>query len=395
MLKQPSKPTVVISEPHIFGKTARYGGHQYAKVFARNGWNVILLSASFNLGRLFLSESRIDDDYVRLWKERGKSIGTGIINYCLAHILPTRLRYHNSLKHITPYLYVPTPRSILKAENIKNVDLLWLNGNQDWLLRKAIPHTKLIMRVIDNYQGFKDGYDNFHPLMKETMMAADGVFACSEHVREIYRGFFNDIKLSPNGVDFQHFNKPIEKEPNELRNVPRPRITYVGAVAEWFDFDLVVNLAHRLPHCNFLIFGQWSRIKPAPGTYPENIHILGPVAYEKVPDMLANSDVGLVSFKDTELVRGVSPIKVYEYLAAGLPVVSLRWNELEREALPIYLASNITEFEQGITKALAMPPIQKNKLIDTVRFRSWDHRLTSILKHLEIELNADGSAANC
>lgn len=366
---------------------ARYGGHQYARVFARHGWNVLLLSATFNYWRCFLPDAGIDQGYMALWKEHGRQVEAKITNYALAHVLPTQIRFRPPFVRMAPGLYVPSIRSLLKSQGIKKVDLLWLNGNQDWLLRNATPYSKLLVRIIDDYSGFGASYDNYHPLMKETLEAADAVFACSEKVQTLYAGFFDGIELAPNGVDFDHFTQPITAEPEVLRGIPHPRVTYVGAIAEWFDLDLVIELATILPDHHFVLFGAWSRPQPAPGTYPGNIHIMGPIEYAKVPAVSAFSDVGIIPFKDTELVRGVSPIKVYEYLASRLPVVSLRWHELARESLPVFLASSAAEFETGIKSACSMSLEQREVLRNAVRPFSWEQRLETMLSRLNLELH--------
>ncbi|MCB9121233.1 MAG: glycosyltransferase [Caldilinea sp.] len=382
--------SVVISEPHPFGPLARYGGHQYAKVFARHGWEVILFSATFNLWRRFLPNSGIDQGYLDLWKAQGRKVDVNVTNYALAHVLPTQLRFRAPFDQIAPGLYSPSIRSVLASHDIQQADLLWLNGNQDWLLRRAIPHSKLLVRIIDDYSGFGVPYDNYHPLMKETLVAADGVFACSEKVRSLYSGFYEDIELAPNGVDFEHFTQVVTEEPDAISSIPHPRITYVGAIADWFDFDLVIVLAQRLPECHFVLFGKWSRPEPVTGSYPENVHVMGPIEYAKVPAISAFSDVAMIPFKDTELVRGVSPIKVYEYLASRLPVVSLRWDELARESLPIFLASNAGEFEKGILNALSMTDEQRDALREVVRQYSWEQRLRHMLAYLDLELDQPG-----
>lgn len=385
MTKQSAQRTVLISDAHIYGEFGCYGAQQYAKVFARHGWNVIMMSGSFNLFRLLWPPGP-SQEHIDLWRSRGRKVYTNITNYSLAHPLPTRFRFRKPFSDLAHALYVPSPKSILRVERIDRVDLLWLNGCYDWLLRKAVPHTKLVVRIIDNYAGFGAEYDNFHPLMLETLEAADGVFTCTENVRELYREYYEGIEAVPNGVDYEHFTRPVGDEPDVSCNIPRPRVVYVGAIAAWFDFDLVAELAHRMPDLNFILFGSWMSGITQPETYPSNIHILGPIEYEKVPDVLACSDVGLVPFKDCELVQGVSPIKVYEYLAARLPVVSLRWKELERESLPIFMASSISEFEHGIRDALQMKTEQRESLRIFAQSCSWERRLEHILERVGISL---------
>lgn len=383
ILKQSTQRTVFISD--LYSDIAHYGGHHYAKVFARHGWNVILMSGSFNLFRL-LWTSGISQAQIDLWRSRGRKIYKNITNYSLAHLLPTQLRFRKPFSDLAHALYVPSPKSILRAERIGKVDLLWLNGYYDWLLTKAVSHSKLVVRLADNYASFGAGYDNFHPLMLETLEAADGVFTCSENVRKLYSGYYEDIEAVPNGVDYEHFTRAVGDEPDALRNISRPRVVYVGAISTWFDFDLVTELARRMPELNFILFGSWMSGMTPPEAYPSNIHILGPIEYEKVPDALAYCDVGLVPFRDSELVQGVSPIKVYEYLAARLPVVSLRWKELVRESLPIFMASRVSEFERGIRDALHMNIEQRESLRIFAQSCSWERRLEHILERVGISL---------
>lgn len=379
--------TVLISEVHPYQPFARYGGHQYARVFARYGWKVILLTSTFNVLRLLLSRKGIASEYVELWRAQGKRIDDHITNYCLAHVLPTQVRYARAFSPFAHYLYIPSLTKLLDWEGLEKVDLLWLHGNGDWLYRNAVPHTKLIVRIIDNHVESEAGY-GLHPLMKRTLAEADGVFACSHYVRDLYRGIRDDMMVIPNGVDLEHFSQPISSEPELLQWIPRPRVVYAGAVSWWFDFELLCQVASRLPNLNFMIVGSWKRQQPSVGTYPQNIHIIGPLPYDSIPALLAYSDVGIVPFKNNPLVRGVSPIKVYEYLAAGLPVVSLRWRELEVEALPISLAEGATEFVQAIETALRSTSEQRSKLKEYARGCSWEQRLRTILQHIGVQLES-------
>ncbi|MBN2345265.1 MAG: glycosyltransferase [Candidatus Aminicenantes bacterium] len=381
--------SVVISDPHLFHPFRRFGGYQYAQVFARYGWRVILLSASFTFWRTLARNPGIGLDYVQLWRSRGRRIEENLTNYGLSHWLPRRVRFAWPFRRFAHALYVPGLPAILRREGMEQVDLLWLHGNEDWLYRRAVPHRKLVVRVFDNYSGFAMGYRNDHPLMRETLAAADGVFTCTQYVRDLYRGLRPDITVIPNGVDFERFRHAAAPEPPFLAAIPRPRAVYVGAVAAWFDLDLVLALARRLPTVQFVVAGPWSRRMPPLSACPVNLHLPGPLPYDSIPALLAGCDVGLVPFSDNDLVRGVSPIKVYEYLAAGLPTVSSYWRELESESLPIALARDLDGFVAGVEAALGTPAAAKDALRDYARRCSWEQRLREMLNKVGVPL-ADG-----
>ena len=88
-------------------------------------------------------------------------------------------------------------------------------------------------------------------------------------------------------------------------------------------------------------------------------------------------------------MKGVSPIKVYEYLAAGIPVVSLRWPELEIEKLPVTLASSLDEFVDGVEQALSCSESGRRELQEFAKECSWEKRLRKLLKQVEVDLDEE------
>ena len=97
----------------------------------------------------------------------------------------------------------------------------------------------------------------------------------------------------------------------------------------------------------------------------------------------------MVPFLLNDLVKGVSPIKVYEYLAAGLPVVSLRWPELEIEKLPVTLAISFEEFAKGVEEALLCSESGRRELREFAKGCTWEKRLRKLLKRLEVDLDEE------
>lgn len=376
--------TVLISEPHPYRLTNRYGGHQYADVFAKYGWKVLLFSSNFCISRLLLPQSINMREFVKLWRNKGKRVNKNITNYCIAHLLPSKIRYIWPFEHFSHNLFIPSLRSILKSEGVDKVNLLWLNGNCDGLYRDAVRYDKMVVRLIDNYAGYKNS--PLCPSIDDTIMRADGVFSCSNYVKDIYGKMRDDIIVIPNGVNYERFTQKNQIEPVCLKNISRPRIIYVGAIREWFDVNLLCEIAKIMPKCSFIIVGTYNEKIFKETKQLQNIHTLGEMLYEQIPNILAYSDVGIIPFKGCDLIRGVSPIKVYEYLAAGLPVVSIWWKELEIQSLPIILVKNAVEFVQGIETALQYSPQRKIELRSYAQKCSWEQRLKNILQQVGIVL---------
>ena len=177
------------------------------------------------------------------------------------------------------------------------------------------------------FPGMPDWSEAYH---QQTCRAADGVFVSARDlgrgVAKI-RGDNSQVELLGNGVDYDRFQ--IEAGPKP-RSRKVPRFIYIGALAPWVDFDSMRLLAERHPDWELDLVGpvlqgaqpDLERLESQP-----NVTRFEPVAYEQVPKVLAGADIALIPFRYNDLTRGVNPNKMYEYLAAGLPVVTTDFSE--------------------------------------------------------------------
>ncbi|MBT3391258.1 MAG: glycosyltransferase [Chloroflexi bacterium] len=155
-----------------------------------------------------------------------------------------------------------------------------------------------------------------------------------------------DALLIPNGVDLAHF-MPTQKTSNSA-----PVIGFHGAIAEWFDFDLLAEVARQRPEYQFRLIGPAS-VRLNTLTALPNITHRGPVAYEKIPAQVVRFDVGILPFRLNELTHAVRPLKVLEYLAMGIPVVATPLKEL-KDWPGVFTATTPEQFAVALDKALAM-----------------------------------------
>jgi glycosyltransferase involved in cell wall biosynthesis len=160
----------------------------------------------------------------------------------------------------------------------------------------------------------------------------------------------------------------------------------VGAVEEWFNFAWLDHAADQLPQYQFVLIGPEKQAK-AKLVPRENLHILGPRPFKDLPQYLQHASVGVIPF-DTDghrkLVHTINPLKLYEYMASGLPVVASRWDTLEQLGSPALLAGSAQEFCGAVQAALE----QKTELGKAgqefaARF-DWQARVDSLLDLLEL-----------
>ena len=155
-----------------------------------------------------------------------------------------------------------------------------------------------------------------------------------------------ELRHFPHGVDWKRFAYSQAPKPLEYFKLTGPIALYVGSIEGWFDYELLANAASKLPHLSFVIIGPYHQEQLFSGI--SNIHLLGPRPYNEIPAYLQWADVGLIPFsmgmQYKKLVDGINPIKLYEYLAAGLPVISATWEEIEHIKSPALLYRTEEQF---------------------------------------------------
>jgi len=160
-----------------------------------------------------------------------------------------------------------------------------------------------------------------------------------------------DVECVPNGVDTAFFNKDVSYEtPSDMHAVKRPVVGFAGKMEKMSDVNLIRRLIEALPDTRFVFIGQllnprWVRSLWA---YP-NVHYLGDKPYTQLPQYLAAFDVCMIPYSQKRQ-HGVDPIKFYEYLAMGKPVVTTLVGDVARyENHPqVRIAKTEDAFIQGV-----------------------------------------------
>ena len=198
-----------------------------------------------------------------------------------------------------------------------------------------------IYYCVDEYSQF-DGFDaaSLSESENELIDRADVVVTTSELLLRTKAVRRPDVVLMRHGVDYDHFASAWRgalKPPRDLDAVQRPIFGFFGLIHHWIDRPLLANLARLRPQYSFVLIGDCQVDVSALRRIP-NVHLLGRRPYQDLPAYCAYFDAGLLPFARSIMTESINPIKMYEYLAAGLPVISTPLPEAARFAGPIRIA---------------------------------------------------------
>ncbi len=255
-----------------------------------------------------------------------------------------------------------------------SVDLVWAI-NPQYAGLKGIFNEKVF--VYDYVDDFPFLILHHHRMVK----VADVIIATSTPLLNTVKRYSKNAHLIPNGCDYQFFNASQNLKSDYHKNEKVKTIGYIGAIAPWVDLELIELVAQNFPQEEILLIGATLGGVKVPKI--ENIRHLGHQIYEKIPSYLNEMDVVLIPFKRNQITRATNPIKLYEYLSMGKPIVSTYLPELLPFNQYIYMSNNKEEFIESLSMALREDdPKLVEKRKDIAQQNSWQDRVNSIIEVL-------------
>ena len=214
------------------------------------------------------------------------------------------------------------------AQQLKLRDpLLWINPNDAGYLISHLNESGVIYDITDDWELAARSEDHrqlIHQRDRELCRRADLTVVCSQALYDSRKNDARRLLLLPNGVDAAHYRQ-VDSLPRD-RDWPRPVFGYTGTLhPQRIDLELVVKLAREFPHGRVVLAGplNWpnDKLKQALDSTP-NLVSPGSVPYQDLPTLMANFDVCIVPHRQSEFTESLNPIKLWEYLACGKPIVS-------------------------------------------------------------------------
>lgn len=203
----------------------------------------------------------------------------------------------------------------------------------------------------------------------------------------------------PNAVASEMFaaaQAPHTQVPTDLARIRPPRIGFVGTVhPDWVDLELIIALAQACPQWSWVLLGPKIRWKP-PSNLPQNLYLIEARPYTQIPAYLKGMDVCIIPFRKNAISFGVSPLKLYEYLAAGKPVVSVPYfRDIDSLTTVVEVAETPKEWQGAIERALqtAQHPERIAQRMQSVASHSWETRAQVVLDALSNALSSTNTSA--
>ena len=296
---------------------------------------------------------------------------------------PLVIPFHGSklARRINQKLLAWSLRRTMRKLGFKNpITLTFVPSSAD--VAGNLGERRVIYYCVDEYSQFS-GTDAVAILEMEQRLIekSDLVVVSAGKLLESKRLHNSNTHLITHGVDIEHFRKACvagTPVPGDIASIKGPVIGFFGLIADWVDLEVVRALAEARPEWSFAMIGEVrtdiTNLKPL-----GNVHFLGRKPYASLPGYCKAFDVAILPFVWNELTLAANPLKMREYLAAGLPLISTPLPEVMRLRHIVNMARTSDEYLEHIERLLATgrtgPDLAVSRAMDK---ESWDHKIDEL-----------------
>jgi glycosyltransferase involved in cell wall biosynthesis len=361
------------------------GSHHLAREMAMAGHNVWHIEPPVTLAHIFVPGN--DAYRMRVAHSVGvfSPIQDRLISITPFTAMPWQIA-RQFLRYGNPFLLFSNIAGVIrKAAGFGSPDVLFVDDPRFVGLEKILNPKSLFYRPTDLYSEMKSD-STLITAERQILSRSDGVVATSRSV------LLHALTLKPglpsllleNGVEYSHFAQSRE-EPDELKSIPHPRAVYVGAVDSRFDFEALIYMADHFPDVHFVIIGPGDQLDKLRALQSQNVHVLGPKPYRVIPEFLRHTDVGILPIRLSATNLGRSPMKLYEYGAAGLPVVAGYTPELSRRKESFVHLYKTYDEAVDILRRVLENPVKREAIAEKCQKHTWSEKAARLLDFVKAE----------
>lgn len=327
----------------------------------------------------YLSKKGIEVDYLSLnpiGKVKIKRNKLNNIYIYDTYVLPFSLKF-SAIEKINIALI-----KLLLFQKKYDVVILTSPLHYKYLPNRLKKECKIIYDCMDNMPFFYEGKNKEKLLLEEskTFEKVDGVIVSSNTLwREL------ESRNKRDNIDFRIIYNALEKEAFNKKpkvvQLDKPNLVYIGTISKWFDFELLDKFAKR--HLNFTIY----LIGPCEvrnENLSQNIRFIDSIPHEEVINYIYSGDIMILPFLVNELTKSVDPVKFYEYIAMGKPIVSSYWEELDKfkhNNHNVCFYQDYEDFENLIFDLYNNKDFSERKT-DFIEYNNWESRVNEYINFI-------------
>jgi glycosyltransferase involved in cell wall biosynthesis len=384
MENKEKKLNIMFASHTYIGGPFMVGSHHLARELSNRGHRILHLSTSITPAHLLhMKRKTIADRFKHWWKIKGQ--GEPVINCVPFTWIPWKLAgrvfQRTGSNWFVKLIAFPTLAKLLKVHQFYEVDLLLIDQPYFAGIERYMNAKVILYRPTDNYKDMF-GDKTVEAAEKEIVSKAHGIVATSSPVYQNIRKYKPELPamIIENGVEYAHFSQ-FNEEPEELLAIPKPRAIYIGAIDDRLDLGAIKHLAEARQDLSLIIIGPHTPTSHL--SFPSNVHFLGAIAYSRLPSFLHHVNLALLPMSDHAANSGRSPMKLYEYAAAGLPTVVTATPELQRRGEEfLYFYKGIPAFIEQVNLVLdklSRNVISNTKISEGARQHSWEAKAEQII----------------
>lgn len=364
-----------------------------ARILARRGWRVLYVESP----GLRSPKIASGKDWARIWRrlwsglrsnfiaprEREKNVWVlSPLMFPAKHHWPVVRRFNQAL------LNWSVVRFARKQGYVDTV--VWTYHPFMLKAVENLPHGPMVYHCVDDLAAIP-GVDvpAFNRAQQQLLGLSEAVFTTAVALREQCLPFNPNTHYFANVVDAQHFGRALEAGPlpRDLAAIPVPRLVYHGVLSDFkVNFPLILAAARSRPDWQWIFIGEERegqrsemvlQLKELP-----NVHFLGYRSYEELPAYLRGMSVGLLPTLLNDYTRSMFPMKFFEYLAAGLPVVSTPLDFTKDQSEGLEVGGTPEDFVAAIKRQLQRGKLTPEQSLAYVGDNTWDARTVKMLDHV-------------
>lgn len=278
------------------------------------------------------------------------------------------------------FLHSQVRRAMRKLGFVRAVNMVF--NPAAGLLAGKLNEDRLIYYCVDEYTAFTGASKGLKEIEEDLFRSSDVVIVSADGLLQSKKHFNENTFLIRHGTDWKHFRTALDHAtpiPAEMTNLPKPIIGFHGLLADWVDFELIKKIAEHFSNGSVVLVGKIAvdaeqKVKILDGI--ANVHFVGRRPYSGLPGYCKAFDVAINPFVINELTLAANPLKVREYLAAGLVTVATDIPEV-RVLENCLVGRNHQEFIDHLETALKSKK-GRVEISDSIKHESWEAKVEEL-----------------